>query len=162
MKRTSQFHPQTIHFNYNTRDIVENILTFLKCVTKHTKIHRCTQWPKNKVNTFALLYSTPSWKLILCWILIFWQKFITNKLCGFEVGKFLLHFHSILDSNLTQAPSTNGQPQRTSNGFPVPLSKCQDNTSNKATSASFHSRCYSQSSNLYLTGVYLNFIPCFI
>lgn len=114
MKRTSQFRPQTTNFNCNTHDILEHILTFLKYVTKHTKIHRCTQWPKNKINPFVLVYSIPSWKVIICWILIFRQKLITNRLCGFEVGKFLLHFHSILDSNLTQAPRTNGQPEWTS------------------------------------------------
>jgi len=37
------------------------------------------KWPKNKINTFSLLYSTPSWKLILCWILIFWKKKIDHK-----------------------------------------------------------------------------------
>jgi len=113
--------------------------------------------------TLSLLYSTPSWKLILCWILIFWQKLITNKLCCFEAGKFLLHFHNILVSNLTQAPRTNQWATWMNlNGFPVPLSKCQDNTSNKATSASFHSLHQPQSSNLYPPDAYSNFRPCFI
>jgi hypothetical protein len=58
MKRTSQFHPQTIHFNYNTRDIVEHMLAFLKCVTKHKKFTGALNDQKIKLTLLLFTFYT--------------------------------------------------------------------------------------------------------